>query len=893
MTTQQKILISALLTLLAGSTLTLADSATPLVANAATTVPISNEISPAQLSEHYGQIPLSFEANRGQAHQDVNYLSRGAGYTVFLTPREAVLALTKSPPPAHPETAPKDGKAAESETAVVRLQWLGAAGDPDATGLNPLPGKSNYLYGNDPKNWHTDIPQYEKVRYANLYPGIDLVYYGNQRQLEYDFIVQPGADPKIIQIGLQGADKLALNDRGDLILHTRGGELVQHKPVIYQEVNGARKAIDGGYVLNEDHRVAFQVASYDKTKPLIIDPVLGYSTYLGGNGFDNAADIAVDNFSNVYIIGTTDSYDLPTRRASYDATCGTDGKCNQQADTLSNWIGARKSDVYVIKLHASGTRILYATYIGGSNNDQGVSIALDGSNNAYITGQTSVYTDAPGGEFPATPGAYDTTYNRDVNNYAADLFVAKLNSNGSALVYSTYLGSSAFDAAAGIAVDALGNAYVSGTTYDLPGGSNDFPTTATAYDTSYNGAGDTFITKLNPAGTELVYSTYVGGIIEDDVRGIAIDAGNNTYVTGTTGSLDYPTTTGAYSITASAGSSAFITKLNSEGSALMYSTYLGGSGDEIAYDITVDKTGHAYVTGSTTSTNFPRLRAAQITNKGGFADIFLTKLSPAGDALVYSTYWGGSGYEHGSSIALNFTGQPLVTGTTYSTDFPTTANALDTTCGTDGTCGDAFIIRMLAGGYQMAYSSYWGGSRHDQGHSIVVDRVGSAYIAGTTDSTDLTTTEGAYDRSCGPGGECNVFSSSDGSGYTLTAGDAFITKVGEPGKIQFTDWNFRASEGAGFITAKVFRSGGNAGKVTVDYASSDGTATAGVDYTPVSGTLIWNEGETGGKNILIPIINDTAEESTETVKLVLSNPTGGAVLGALSRASGNILNDDL
>lgn len=766
MTTQQKILISALLTLLAGSTLTLADSATPLVANAATTVPISNEISPAQLSDHYGQIPLSFEANRGQVHQDVNYLSRGAGYTVFLTPREAVLALTKIPSPAHSITALKDDKATESETAVVRLQWLGAAGDPDAMGLNPLPGKSNYLHGKDPKNWHTDIPQYEKVRYENLYPGIDLVYYGNQQQLEYDFIVQPGADPKTIQIGLQGANKLALNDRGDLILHTRGGQLVQHKPVIYQEVNGARKAIDGGYVLNEDQRVAFQVASYDKTKPPIIDPVLGYSTYLGGNGFDSATDIAVDNFSNVYIIGTTDSYDLPTRRASYDATCGTDGKCNQQAGTLSNWIGARRTDVYVIKLHASGTRILYATYIGGSNNDQGVSIALDGSNNAYITGQTSIYTDAPGGEFPATPGAYDTTYNRDVNNYAADLFVAKLNSNGSALVYSTYLGSSGYDIVAGIAVDALGHAYVSGMTFILPGGGNDFPSTSGAYDTNHDGLTDAFVTKLNAAGTALVYSTYIGGTSDEEAPGMAIDVMNNAYITGTTWSIDYPTT----------------------------------------------------------------------------------------------------------------------------------ADALDNTCGTDGTCsvsayGDAFIIRMLAGGYQMAYSSYWGGSRHDQGHSIVVDRVGSAYFAGMTNSTDFITTEGAYDRSCGPGGECNVFSNSDGS-YASTAGDAFITKIGEPGKIQFTDWNFRASEGAGFVTAKVFRSSGNAGKVTVDYASSDGTATAGVDYTPVSGTLIWNEGETGGKNILIPIINDTAVESTETV-MVLSNPTGGAVLGALSCASGNILNDDL
>lgn len=481
----------------------------------------------ARLAENYGKLPLSFELNQGQTDAQVKYLSRGAGYSLFLTPREAVLSLSK-PTPSQEKQALKGDKTdapAHTQGAVIRMSLVGSNEKPTVRGQDKLPGVSNYLTGNDPKKWTTGVEHYAKVHYDNVYPGIDLVYYGNQRQLEYDFIVAPGADPKAIQLGFKGADTLEINKAGDLVLHTPLGEVIQHKPFIYQEINGQRKSIEGKYILppgkgrNEGTQVAFQVASYDKAKPLIIDPILSYSTYLGGSGREGASSIAVDRAGNAYVTGGTQSTDFPTTAGVYDTT-------------------ANGFDAFVVKLNPSGTVLSYATYLGGSGSDVAFGIAL-AAGSAYVTGFTTSTN------FPTTTGAYDTSFGG-----SSDAFVVKLNPTGRVLTYSTYLGGNALDLGYDIAVDGTG-AYVTGYTY-----SNDFPTTARA-DATLGGSFDAFVTKLNNTGTALTYSTYLGGSASEVALGIAVKAGR-AYITGYTESNDFPTTPGAYNIRVGGPADAFV-----------------------------------------------------------------------------------------------------------------------------------------------------------------------------------------------------------------------------------------------------------------------------------------------------------------------------------------------
>jgi Beta-propeller repeat len=681
--------------------------------------------------ETYGKLPLSFEANVGQTSSQVKFLSRGQGYTLFLTRRaEAVLVLGKTAPkrsPAEPADKLVEPQPEAAPPAALRMKLVGAKRTPQVEALEELPGKANYFIGNDPKKWRTNVPTYAKVRYREVYPGVDLVYYGKGRQLEHDFIVAPDADPRAITLDLEGAGRVSIGAKGDLILAMKDGEVRFLKPMVYQEVEGVRREMSGSYRLKGAHQVGFQVAAYDTGRPLIIDPALAYSTYLGGSGTDSGNGIAIDTAGDAYVTGVTNSPNFPTMSPIPGAcplTCGT----------------GLNTDAFVTKVNSGGTALVYSSYLGGSGDDVGYGIAVD-SSGAYVTGATS------SSDFP-TMSAFQATLGGP-----GDAFVAKLNSDGNGLVYSTYLGGESEDVGLGIAVDASGDAYVTGFT------DPDFPTTSGAFQPNAPaGEAAAFVAKLSAAGNALLYSTYLGGNTFDQGFGIAVDSGGNAYVTGVTYSSDFPTKNATQS-TLGGPDNAFVTKLNPSligAASLVYSTYLGGSSEDIGYGIAVDFGGNAYVTGSASSDNFPATRRL---GPGGAEDAFVAKLNAAGDALVYSTFVGGGFLDLGRGIAVDSGGNAHITGITYSSNFPTTANAIQSSSGGGG---DAFVTVLNPQGTALVYSSYLGGSGYDEAHGVAVDSIGHAYVTGFTNSINFPTTLNAFQSTVPlPPGN----------------GDAFVTKI--------------------------------------------------------------------------------------------------------------------
>ena len=689
----------------------------------------------ARVSENYGKLPLHFEANRGQTDKDVRFLSRGLGYSLYLTAGEAVLVLAKpdAKRDANSAQAPRDANA-RVKSVALRMSLVGAARTPVVSGLEEQAGKANYFIGRDPSKWRTNVPTHARVHYRDVYPGIDLVYYGNQRQLEYDFVVVPGADPKRIALRFQGADKLEIDSQGDLVLHTLGGDIRQHKPIIYQEIDGVRREIAGSYVLKSANRVGFEVAAYDTTRPLVIDPiVLSYSTFIGAAG-----SIAVDADGNAYVAGGTGSSTLPTTAGAFQPT------------------GNGGADVFVAKLNPTGSALVYSTYLGGSGRDSSGGITVDASGNAYVTGATNST------DFPTTADAFQpifgggSTFQAELR--ASDGFVTKLNATGSALIYSTYLGGFDDEGGRGIAVDAAGNAYVVGLTSCAQASStpttrcaNNFPTTPGAFDTTFTVTGDVsgFVTKLNAAGSALDYSTYMGA----GVNAIALDSDGNAYLA----SFFVQPTPGAFQ-TAPGDASFFdagVTKLNAAGSALVYSTYLGGSGNESGLGIAVDAARNAYLTGHTTSPDFPTTPGAFQPTYGGSdsrpvfeGDGFIAKLNPTGSALVYSTYLGGSSEDQGLGIAVDVAGNAWVTGSTFSTNFPTTADAFRTSAARTTSPGswDSFMTVLNPDGSALVYSTYMSGALVN---AIALDTAGNAYLTGTAPSS-FPTTPGAF-QTTGPG----------------------------------------------------------------------------------------------------------------------------------------------
>jgi hypothetical protein len=669
--------------------------------------PTSSEAVRARVSEAYGQLPLSFEANLGQTDEPVRFISRGDGYRLFLTPTEAALEWRLAGDK-NPQSAIRN-----PQSAVVRMKLVGANPAPHITGVEELPGTVNYFIGDDSTRWRSDVPTYAKVKYEEVYPGVDLVYYGNQRQLEYDFVLAPGADPKAITLAFEGADKLEVDAVGDLVLHTAGQPVRWRKPVVYQEINGQRIEVTGGFkflnpqsaIRNPQSMVGFELGDYDATRPLVIDPVLVYSTYFGGRDFESGGggSIAVDGAGNMYVTGITQSSDFPTANPIQSLQPG-------------------GQDAFVAKLNPAGSALIYSTYLGGAVQDRGLDIAVDAAGNAYVTGRTGSDT------FPLR----NALQRRRAGVF--DGFVTKLSPTG-ALLYSTFIGGvNGENEGFGIAVDTSGNAYITGRTTSMR-----FPTVNPLQATNGGGANDAFVAKINPTGSALIYSTYLGGNGAEFVIRIDVDTANNVYVIGSTDSTNFPTANPLQPTNGGGTLDAFVAKINPTGSALIYSTYLGGSGTDTGAGIDVDAANNVYVTGGTSSMDFPTVNPLQPTNVGD-RDAFVAKINPTGSVLIYSTYLGGSMRDIGRGIAVDASGSVYVTGVTQSFNFPTSEPLQQTYGGGDGGFGgDAFVAKLDPTGSALVYSTYFGGSDDEDGQAIIVDSSGNAYVRGITQSPDFAT----------------------------------------------------------------------------------------------------------------------------------------------------------
>jgi YD repeat-containing protein len=643
-----------------------------------------------------------FEPNQGQTDSKVRFLAQGPASTLFLTSTDAVLTLAR--PLAHPgDPQIRDG---------VSLQFVGTNPSAWAEGQDLLPSRSNYFTGTDRTKWLPNVPNYAKVTYHGLYPGVDVTYYGNAaHQLEYDVVVAPGADYHAVQLNLLGTTSTLLDGHGNLLLNTAGGQLVSQAPVLYQVINGTRQAVTGRYTLTAGGRAGFGVDAYDQTKPLYIDPVLLYSVTLAGSLPDYGQAIAVDGEGEAFVTGYTRSGNFPTQYPYQTSLAG-------------------GSDAFVTKLDASGG-LIYSTYLGGGSDDQGLGIAVDAAGSAYVTGST-LSTD-----FPTTPGAFQRTNPHYLMQPAG--FVTKLNATGDALLYSTFLdGQHCGTQANAIAVDASGDAFVTGLVYGT-----DFPTTPGAFQTASADGADAFVTELNPGGSGLVYSTYLGGSGSseefggtDKGLGIAVDSQGEAYVTGWTAATTFPVRNAYQATKAVSPVAAFVTKLNSAGTGLIFSTYLGGKVDDNSADggnaIALDSSGNAYVTGEAYS-DFPTTaNAYQTTNNAAAGpDAFLTKLTPAG-GLAYSTFFGGSSSAYGNGVAVDSYGVATVTGLTDSSDFPV-RNPLVNQGYPGGS--SAFLTQFnpaLSGDASLLYSTYLNSGY--TGNGIAEDLQGTAYVVGTANA---------------------------------------------------------------------------------------------------------------------------------------------------------------
>jgi hypothetical protein len=669
----------------------------------------------ARRTTGYGDLPISFEVNQGQADPQVKFLARGRNRNLFLTSSEAVLTLHRGSSRSrvgHARALPKAGS-----LAVLRMKFVGANPSAEVLGVDEQPGRSNYFIGNDSRKWHSDIPHYSRVIYRNIYPGIDVVFYGAQGELEYDFIVAAGADMRRIGFDLRGARTIRRSASGDLLVQIADGEVRWHKPHVFQEENGARREIEGHYLIGRGGRIGFRVARHDPRRSLVIDPVLSYSTFLGGNGFDQANAIAVDSAGNAYVTGITYSTNFPTTSGVVQSTV---------------------ADVFITKINPSGSSLVYSTYLGGSAVDEGYGIAVDAAGDAYVAGAANSLN------FPTTANAFQPSCGGSPA-CSANAFLTKLNPTGSALLYSSYLGGS-FCFAYGVALDGSGNAYLTG--YATDG----FPTTPGAFSIAFNGGSyDGFVAKVNPTlsgSSSLVYSTYLGGNSEDALFAIATDAAGDAFVSGWTSSPNYPTTPGAFSTTYNGSLDYFVTKIDPTGSTLLYSTYFGGYSQNYPSGLAVDSAGNAYISGNTYG-GIPTTPGAFQTQAGGSYHAFAAKLNPLGTALVYSTYLDGSYGEGSFAIAIDSSGDAYVTGYTNSSDFPTLGTLQAAVCNVNTNpyaCPDVFVTELNPQGSGLVYSTYLGGNNGDIGTGIAVDAAGNAYVAGHTNSTDFPTTAGAFSR---------------------------------------------------------------------------------------------------------------------------------------------------
>jgi len=656
---------------------------------------------PAPGALRHLRLPLAFEPNRGQADPQAQFLSRAGASGLFLASGELVVSL--------PETA-------------VRMKLVGAASSPKARPEQPLPGRSHYFLGSDPTRWRTDVPHYGRVRYQAVYPGVDLVYYGSQGQLEYDFVVAPGADPSRIRLRFDGAHP-ALSAGGDLVLENPGGEVRLRQPVAYQQTGGARREVAAGFRLDDEGQVSFVLGDYDPGQPLVIDPVLSYSSYLGASGGSAGEAIAVDDAGNIYVTGATGSNNFPTASAMQSIFQGS-------------------NDVFLTKLSPDGAQIIFSTFLGSRGHDIAFGMALDAAGNIYLTGSTS----SP--DFP-TLNAAQKVYAGGITGTGGDVFVTKLNPAGSAILYSTFLGGTDDEIARSIAVDSAGSAYITGYTV-----SQDFPLVNALQAEYGGGTRDAFVFKLNPAGNAVVYSTYLGAALIEEGNGIAVDAQGQAHVTGFSTSPEFfPTHYNLQTTYAGGVRDAFVSKLNASGTAFIYSTYLGGTSFDEGNAVAIDSQGNAVWVGATQSTNFfRRVNAIQATHGGGTRDFFILKMDPEGDEVIFSTYFGGSLVDEIPRVKLDSHDNIYLMGSTNSTNFPTAAPFQATNRG--GT-RDLVIVKLTPTGFPI-FSTYLGGTLADLGRGLAVDSTGNAWVTGNTLSTNFPVVQ-ALQRTYTGGGPAVAF----------------------------------------------------------------------------------------------------------------------------------------
>jgi len=668
----------------------------------------------ATLNATFAPMPLAFTENQGQWPDSILYRASAGGATMWFTPSGAYYQFTRrisriddsgglSPQQKFMRDRPME-QPDSIEITMIKAEFVGANLNPSAMGLSVLDYKCNYFLGNEPDKWRTDVSNYESIQYQEVYPGVDLKYYGNGKQMEYDFVVSPGADYNQIQIRYDGAESLALAENGELIIKIDNGEIIEKPPIVYQNINGSKVDIDCNYVIGENNTFSFAVDSrYSPEHELVIDPVLIYSTYLGGNDADySGRHFDIDGTGAAYVTGQTFSADFPTLNP-YQTNLGAD------------------DDAFITKINSSGSGLVYSTYLGGTFEDGGTAVEADANGAAYVTGYTQSLN------FP--------TVNPYLANHQGgifDIFVSKLSNTGNVLAYSTYLGGSNWDLGYDIAVDASGAIYATGSTE-----SNNFPTLF-AYQDTYGGGTDGFVTKFTSSGSSLVYSTYLGGSNIDvcfcmDVRvnGLA-GVADVAHVAGWSNSSDFPTSDSYQPF--QGGGDIIVVKLG--GFSSFYSTFLGGTGGEIAYDIAVDSLGAAYVTGYTNSINFPTISPYQGTYQGGTSDGFVAKLHDSNFVLFldYSTYLGGNDEDRVWGISVDAARATHVTGQSKSTNFPT-LNAYQTNQPLD----DAFVTKLNTTGNSLVYSTYLGGSALDVGFGIKVNTVGVAYVSGVTASNNFPT----------------------------------------------------------------------------------------------------------------------------------------------------------
>lgn len=725
----------------------------------------------AQTASPLGKLPLFFEANYGQSQSTAAFLARTADAQYALSASGVEMNFRRAP----------------DQTSQLQMNFVGANPSAEIHGDAEQTGKMNYLIGNEQSQWHAGVPIFAKVRVEKIYPGVDIVFYGNQHQLEYDFNFAAGANPAVVALRFDGAEKIQLGANGELVISLGGGEIRQPQPQIYQTVNGTRHAVSGGYKILASQTVAFKVGDYDHSLPLVIDPILSHSTFLGGNYGDIAWAVAINpNDQSIYVAGQT----LSTRITN-NVSLSTPGayQTNYQG-------GDQIGDAFVARFDNTGTNLVYFTYLGGSGDDVAYGLAVDSQTGyAYVCGATDS-TNFP--TLNAIPGGTNIhgTVDAKLKVYPSDAFVAALDASGSRLIYSTYLGGESYENAYGIALDSAGDAFVTGYTYstNFPGTTSTFAyqpkigCTNNAYTFHYNA----FVTEIAAGGNSLKYSTYLGGTNADSGRAIAYN-NNEVFVAGYTASTNFPTfnyisnqiisitlvgtnkSTGADVFRTNIFSGHFLNGTNNLNLAnanlandafvaaftdtsassttnltLLYSTLLGSTNDDLAYGIAADASGNAYVVGSTTSPNFPSLNTVatnlldsyvRTNTLGGRAtNAFLSQIKWNGTNayLGYSAIFGGHGIDVATAVALDASNNAFVTGYASSTNFPVTKGSIfGSLRATNSGDSDVFVIVFDPDASALLYSTYLGGRKNDFGYGIAVDSSDSAYIVGRTDSTNF------------------------------------------------------------------------------------------------------------------------------------------------------------